>query len=212
MADYTDLITKVIKYYQENVADIEYRSCGEDDEKMLLVDDWDTLGAIDELIGKELLALGETTQEEFDAELKAHCRDKYVNQVCLDYGFDDMYVICNCCHKIVPIIDARYQTNVVILENEVVCSNCVQEMPEQYIDYLLENPVERANQFLSDDTLKKFGFINLDAQYEAGWYGRYDKPEDVYRDFKDKYKDIIFSIDGANPFAIDYSVWVRGAL
>lgn len=212
MADYTDLITKVLQYYQENVADIEYRSYGEDDEKLLLVDGWNTLGAIDELIGKELLALGETTQEEFDTELKAHCRDKYVNQVCLNYRFDDEYVICDCCYKIVPKVDARYQANVVILDCEFICSNCVQEMPEQYIDYLLENPVERANQFLSDDTLKRFGFTNLDTQYEAGWYGKFDKPEDVYSEFKDKYKDIIFSIDCANPFAIDYSVWVRGEL
>jgi hypothetical protein len=210
MKNYTDLIEKVLQEYQEKRGDIEYRSYGEDDEKMLVVYDWDDLGEIDEMIGKELLALGEITQEELDAEQNVHCREKFVDMVGLNFGFSDEYVVCDFCYKIVPRT-INYSHNIVIIDEEdIMCGDCARENPETYIDYLLENPIERANSFLPDSVIAGFGFTKLDKEYANGWYDRADSPEEAYNKLKEHYNEIIFSITSRNPFETEWVAWVRG--
>lgn len=209
MENYSDIINKVLNEYQDRFGDIEYRSYGEDDERMLLVYNWDDMEKIDEMIGEELVKIGEITQEELDAEKNVHCREKFVDMVGLPFGFTDEYVVCDYCYKIVPRM-VNYINNVVVVNSdEWMCSNCAIEYPDVYLEYIKESPTERLNQYLSENTLSSFGYKKLDTVYENGLYDRTDDPKDSYRKLKEKYSDVIFNMVSCNPYAIEWEAWVK---
>lgn len=81
---------------------------------------------------------------------------------------------------------------------------------KEYLEKLINNYYE-ANRLLSDEELKEFGFIRYNVTpYVNGLYaGQDDDPKEIYNQLKDKYKEILFSIDSYSDFYTEFSVWVR---
>ena len=207
--NYTELIEKVLQEYQENSSDIEYCQRKNGEGRMLLVSNWDDIHEINNMFGQALLEAGETTQDEFDACVADKYGIMYVEKVGLAWGFTDEFVICDYCNQIVPRFE-HYCNNVVIInESDWMCSECARENVDDYIDFLLEKPTERANEFLEDEDLQKAGFTRLEEEYENGLYDRVDNPDKIYAELKEKYGKIIFSITTQNPYAKEFVAWVK---
>lgn len=207
--NYTELIEKTLQDFQENKGDIDYCQQRNGEGRMLLVSNWDDIHEINNMFGQALLEAGETTQDEFDACVIDKYGIMYVEKVGLAWGFTDEFVICDYCNQIVPRVENYRQNVVVVNEQDWMCSDCARENVEDYLDYLLEKPTERANMFLEDEDLQKAGFTRLEEEYENGLYDRVDNPDKIYAELKEKYGKIIFSITTQNPYAKEFVAWVK---
>lgn len=214
MSEYQELAESVIeKFIMANGGYTEYRK-DRDGNPFLLVESWDEVNALNDIFGEELLKLGVITQEEFDDEQMDNTRERFLDMVVDRWGFTDEYVVCGSCYKVVPKIVHSYLYNVVLTdEGDWLCADCARENPEYYVEYLLgESEHPRINMYLDEATLKGLGFVKLEEEYETGMYGKYDYPDEVKKQLKDKYRDIILSATSANPFAVDWVVFVREPL
>ena len=211
MNNYEDIIKTVLTEH-----DNDFIHYGEDTDghDFLIVQDWQDVKELNNLIGQELVKLGEVTQQDFEEKSQEQYNTTFLDTVIQYWGFSDSYIVCDYCGKIVPTEDNSYIKNIIITNCEVMCSDCARENQEIYIDYLLEEDTDRPklNIFLDESELIKQGFTKLPEGYESGYYGKWDDPNKVKEQLKSKYRDIIFSSEGIGQFATYWSVFVRGKI
>ena len=204
-----DIIKKVLSDFQENIGDITYRPYKGETYNFLIVDAWSDIETINDMIGEELVKINETTQAEFDKWKTIQYRQHFLDQVGLEFGFADEYIVCDYCYQVVPRTK-NYASNYITFDDgDYMCGDCIEEHTDIYLDWILENPIERANLFLSDDTLKKFGYQKISDEWETGYHGVSDNPEDIYNALSKQYEKVIFSITSNNPFATEFVAFVK---
>ena len=165
---------------------------------------------INAIIGEVLLENSIISQEDYEA---VDSDDYFIYYVADEYYYSDECFICDECSHIFPNYLPNLKINYYIDDKtaKIHCSNCAVQEAEEYIDYLLESPCERLNLFLSEDILKKHGFVALsDTEYETGLYGKTDSPHPIYYKLSKSFKDIIFSATSVTAFATEWKVFVRG--
>ena len=211
MSEYQELAERVIEEFIEAKGEYADYRRDRDGNPFLLVEDWDEVTELNDIFGEELLKLGAITQEEFDEVKKDNTRERFLDMVVDRWGFTDEYVVCDTCYRIVPRIVHSYLYNVVLTDDdEWLCADCARENPEYYVEYLLgEGETPRINMYLDEATLKGLGFVKLEEEYETGMYDKFDDPDEVKKQLKDKYRDIILSSTSASPFAVEWVVFVR---
>ena len=96
---------------------------------------------------------------------------------------------------------------------EAVCEDCLRKDIDEYIDYLINNP-HRANQFLTEVELNKFGFFKYNEDcYANGLHpGETDSPDLIFTKIKAEKPDaeIIFNKHNTgNPYTIEFDAFVR---
>ena len=75
-----------------------------------------------------------------------------------------------------------------------------------YLEYIVNNPT-KADNFNIDWT--KYGFKRVEKLFNNGYYGRVDDPKALYRYYRDKGYDVIFSIDYMHPFEVSFSIYLK---
>lgn len=171
----------------------------EDDKDFLIVDGW-----------KDVSKIQKALKSDFEP------KDKYDTSVLDDYiqwGFSDEYAVCDKTGKLIRTEPDSYSWTPDFFVNdrtgEIVCGDYVRDNPEEYIEWLLSNPEERANTILSEDDLEAAGFEKVEGDYESGWYDRNDSPAEILEKAREEYPDalFIFNITGQGQFAIQYDLW-----
>jgi len=182
------------------IADLNYSVADYLGDDFLILDTWDDVREIQKRLNPDY-----------------HYRDKLDTSVIDEWtdgnwGFSNQFISCDRCNG---VIDMNETPNVdyYINYNEFICGNCVRDKKaekEEYLEYIVNNP-KRANTLLLDDDLIAAGFVKLDDQSQNGWYGISDDPKDIYKKLEKDYpdSDILFSVDSASPYAIDFCVFIR---
>lgn len=203
--EYYDIIQEVLTEYQDNIGDIDCRECSFQKGLFLLVEDKNTVQKINEMFSKKLLELNHITEKDIKDNMNSI--DHFIYFVGIDYGYTDEYIICDICQKIVPIY-MTYWYNIVRLEDDdIMCSKCANENPKVYVEeYLLVNPTEHFNDFLSDKDLEALGFKLEYSRLESDKKIEINDIQSIYKQLKQWYRDIIFSDEQMN------KIWVRGNL
>lgn len=96
-------------------------------------------------------------------------------------------------------------------ECEIVCADCLRANPDWIIDEYINNP-EKALTVLGVDELTTLGFVQHDARYESGWYGREDNPTEILKGilkFAPEGTEVVFTIDSVGQFDAHFSAWLR---
>lgn len=143
-------------------------------------------------------------------------KDKYDTKVLDDYmpwGFSDSYVVCDECGDVICTEpdSKHWKADFFVSDNGIVCGDCVREDPQDYIEYLVNNP-NNANTILDPSNLEDEGFEKLDGDtYQSGYYGRNDDPKSILKDLMNKYPqgEFIFNVIGVGQFAVDFDVYGR---
>lgn len=146
-----------------------------------------------------------------------HCADDdgYVEFALGDNSlafYDDSFV-CDECYQCYDTSGYGY-TNYFIEDGMIYCEECVKADPQLQEDYVgtLINQPKRANTLLSEDDMIGLGFTHLEDEYENGYYGRVDDPEQILNDIlaENPNADVVFDIiQNGNPWATSFTVWVR---
>ena len=127
-------------------------------------------------------------------------------------GWEDEYATCDDCGKIIKLTPSYYGDikKYWISDYGILCEACTIENSDVYIDCLDNNP-QTANVILSDEQLKKHGYIRYNIEcYESGFHiGQNDNPRDIYKKLRNKYDHIIFDIDHAGQFDVMFNVYVK---
>ena len=167
----------------------------------IIFEDWKSLIAVE-----KALQPGFEPKDEYD--------DSVLEELDIDYGFSDEWGRCDNCGKLVRLEadSAHWVPDFFWDENGLCCGNCVRQNPEEYIAWLLEQPVERANTILDGKALESAGFHKVDGNYENGWYDRHDSPEEILNKAHEEHPEaeFIFSISGVGKFAVQFELWMRG--
>jgi hypothetical protein len=94
----------------------------------------------------------------------------------------------------------------VIGDCEIICANCLKDNPESYLESLEDDPNRALN--VRGVKLAEHGYIKLEDGFESGFHpGQTDNPRKIYDRLKDKYRHIVFAVDSAGQFSIEFSVW-----
>ena len=97
-------------------------------------------------------------------------------------------------------------------ECEVVGGDEIEEdeaIAEEYINEYLLNNCEQVNLFDIDKTLFGMGFSPEPNNFESGWYGENDSPEEIAKSLTKAGKDFVFSGLSNEQFRSNFSVWTR---
>lgn len=92
---------------------------------------------------------------------------------------------------------------------EMICGDCLAENPEWITDEYMNDPRKAITTDGID--LAAEGWTRVDGQWENGWYGREDRPEDVVKDSVPADHDYIFMVDSVGQFSLSFSLWIREA-
>ena len=131
--------------------------------------------------------------------------------------YSDSYFYCEHCNKN-KWSDNGYTSYMRIVDETYVCTDCLAwaeqnnaDLAERYFDNLINNP-NTANEFLSDEYIKKRGFFRAGHRVHAvGYYSRNDNihPEKVLEEEQKDGNDVIFDIIDKNSFECVYRWYVR---
>ena len=79
-----------------------------------------------------------------------------------------------------------------------------------YINDHLINDFNHINLFSICNVLESMGFeLHNTDEYESGWYGKNDSPEDIGNSLNESGKDYVFSGLRNSQFCINFDVWTR---
>ena len=125
----------------------------------------------------------------------------------IDIGFNDEYSECANCYNIIHTLDG---TEFQIVNEEMLCAECIKLDSEEYILSLI-NDEKKVNMILTTEELEQLGFTLIQDNFENGLYGTYDEPCKILENAIDKNKNMefIFHCDSLNPFAIYFSLYGR---
>lgn len=139
-----------------------------------------------------------------------------LREMSYDDAFDDQYSLCGDCCKFVSTQPGYYGDLElpIVLEScgELICPDCVRNNPNDYIEEIKNDP-RRANHILSDSQLEELGWKKIREDLESGWYpGQNDDPVKIYntlRNAQNYTSDLLFSIDRAGQFDLEFSLWLK---
>ena len=177
-----------------------------------LLDGWDDVREVNKIIKEAVEKEGIEIPEKY----KRDTDDCYFEWVCDELGcewdFSDNFFICDECRHPVPYESGGTVNYWITPHGDRICEDCVKrDYIEDYVESLIDNP-DSANVFLSEDELNAMGWTKLDENYENGYYGQEDDPKTILKKIKADKPDcrVIFSIECCNPFAINFSTYIKG--
>lgn len=134
-------------------------------------------------------------------------RSDYDIRHCVDVLYRDQYIICDGCGKVVcsyPEYGCRNECWIDRYTCSIYCKECMDKT--EYI-YSLLNKTSNANTLLTEKEIIDKGFVFVN-RYSTD-FG--DIPEDILKEEQKKYPDydFLFSINYAEPFDIDYTLFGR---
>ena len=107
---------------------------------------------------------------------------------------------CDCCGKYEFIDNMEFIGEYGI----VICEDCLKENIEDYIDEFVNNP-NKALRFKPELE----GWEEVNHEWEAGLYDRYDEPSKVLDYLHEYYQEVVFFTSYSNPFMTTYKAMVR---
>lgn len=179
-------------------SDINFNIGDYNGEEFMIVDDWDDIQKIQKVLNPEFQP-----------------KDKYDSTILDDFiswGFADEYTRCDECGKVIRTEpDSKHWTPDFWVDYEngyVVCGDCVRNNPQEYLIDLTNNS-DKANTILDDGDLTANGYVKLDDEYESGWYGKNDNPQDILENLLNEHPSgqFIFSITNQQQFGTWFVVW-----
>ena len=122
------------------------------------------------------------------------------DQAMIDY--DD-----NCAY-----IDPTYgERDVIQLECEIVGRRVIENdevVWEDIEEFFVDDHTRALPSWYPYDQLFGAGFEDVSCEFENGFYGRVDHPEEISKRMYDEgYTAVLFQIKSANPFSINFCVW-----
>lgn len=134
------------------------------------------------------------------------------------WGFADEYDICHICENVVSLHDYGRMPDYWIAREEgfLACGDCVrsdEELREQYIEDITNNP-QIADTLFQEDDLIKMGYHKCNKEFEAGLREfQNDNPETILEQARELLNDdeFVFRIDEMSPFDIHFSLYSRNS-
>lgn len=127
--------------------------------------------------------------------------------------WEDEWVTCSGCNKAIRTSPTSYDWTMYgyidAEHGEVICGECVEDDPEEYIEWL-KGDVNKCNTLLSEDDLKDQRYVKLWDGYETGFHeGMNDDPKKVAKRPEELgVGDYIFSMSESSQFYITWEVFV----
>ena len=149
---------------------------------------------------KIILIDGQKDIEKVEAYLEAYC---YTND--MEWGYYESARIDyedNCAYTI-----GYDESDVITLECEHAGRRQFENGKMDFDDVaevFVNNPTRALPSWLNPTD----GWEKQSCDFESGWYGRNDDPEQILENSGDDF-DVIFQIDYVNPFATGFCVWVK---
>lgn len=202
-----DFANKIIAKFTDILFEKQYMSAwgvmhdeiGDDDAVCHLVGNWNEPKA--NIIAQGMVAI-------FDrlSDGSANSWDYFV------FDFDDEYMTCSDCGNLIKTSPDGYDWTADFWHSEggIQCATCAEsDQYEGFIGHIKNNP-KRANTLISD--LSDYGYTQIEAEYQAGWYGTNDNPETILKRLQAKSPDcdFIFGIDNVGQYHCDFAVWYSG--
>ncbi len=78
---------------------------------------------------------------------------------------------------------------------------------DDLIDDFYDNPERAIPSWV--EVPEGLGWEQQSCDFENGWYGRNDNPEEILKKLSAQNFNVIFQLDYVNPFATGFCVWVR---
>lgn len=126
-----------------------------------------------------------------------------------DIEWSDEWLKCEHCGNIFRCSGDSYgwsQYGKILNECEPVCGDCIKgSFLDDYQETLLNN---HKNCDTLDVDWEARGFVKVEEEFEAGWYGRNESPADVVKKYAEG-KDYIFQLSGVGQFNTEYRIYVR---
>lgn len=107
---------------------------------------------------------------------------------------------CDCCGKYEFIDNMEFLGEYGV----AICEDCLKENIEGYIDEFINNP-NKALKFKPELE----GWEEVNHEWEAGLYDRYDEPSKVLDYLHEYYQEVVFFTSYSNPFMTTYKAMVR---
>lgn len=89
---------------------------------------------------------------------------------------------------------------------ELTCGDCIKEHPEDYLEELEDNP-DRA--LTIDLDMGELGWVELDIDFESGWYGRNDSPHKIADEIREHNIYRFIFEKATYQFCTRFTVWVN---
>jgi len=83
------------------------------------------------------------------------------------------------------------------------------DVQEDILENFLNNPKKALAMFVEDEVFEKMGFEKRSCDFKNGWYGKEDDPIEILENLQQHGLDVLFQIDGFNPYEIEFCVWTR---
>ena len=109
---------------------------------------------------------------------------------------------CNCCGKYGFVENDNMEF--IGEYGIVICEDCLKENIKDYIDEFVNNP-NKALRFKPELE----GWEEVDHEWEAGLYDRYDEPSKVLDYLHEYYEDVVFVTYNSNQFMTTYKSMVK---
>ena len=175
-------------------------------------------GCIATYQGQDFLIIDSYEQEKEIERLTGMRMYDVMQELDLDYGYSDEWTLCSECGEIIRISPDSYSwlPDFIVTDGEILCHDCI--TPNRLLcddseDSFINNPRKALSpQLITMADIEAEGFILIDENFESGWYGRTDSPQDIYDALKDSYEEVLFYITGSGQFHTDFQVFVRNKL
>lgn len=217
-----DIVYDIIHYIDESG---KYNSIyvniyqDEDDNNILVFDDWDSAKAFNKLVIEKLKENEiDISLEEQQASARTNGEEYFVDLITEDsWTYSDEGFLCDECQRWHYYEDRNGvgYVNYYINDGGIVCSDCVNESDE-YTEMYLEELIDdysKANTLLTEDKLYELGFEKFNnTVYENGMYGDNDSPQQIMETAQSLYpnKEFLFSIRKIyNPFTTQFDLYTR---
>lgn len=132
-----------------------------------------------------------------------------------EWGFSDEYTTCCDCGNVIRTSPDSYgwQPDYYVGDGFIACKECFDNTPnyqEAYIEERINNPQNAVNGLLDKDQIEELGFVEVDEDFENGWYNRHDNPQKIYDRLSENYEEVLFYVDGVGQFHVSFVAFVRG--
>lgn len=134
------------------------------------------------------------------------------------YWYDEVSTCCEC-YRLVQTQPTHngWQPEFISTDNGIVCVDCVNKYPEDYISEYFENNPDNAITCISEKTLSELGWTiytgdSDDGIYESGLHTHMaDNPHKVFEHVQETMPDhdVVFVISDTGQFHVAYTAWTK---